>query len=37
MAKLAAGIRRLKKAGIVVFADNILGIPGGSLRTIWPR
>ncbi len=32
MAKLAAGIRRLKRAGIVVFADNILGIPGGSLR-----
>jgi len=32
MAKLAAGIRRLKKAGIVVFADNILGIPGGSLQ-----
>jgi radical SAM superfamily enzyme YgiQ (UPF0313 family) len=32
MAKLEAGIRRLKKAGIVVFADNILGIPGGSLE-----
>ena len=32
MDKLIAGIRRLKKAGIVVFADNILGIPSGSLK-----
>ena len=32
MDKLAAGIRILKRAGIVVFADNILGIPGGSLE-----
>jgi radical SAM superfamily enzyme YgiQ (UPF0313 family) len=31
MDRLVAGIRRLKKAGIVVFADNILGIPGGTL------
>ena len=31
MDKLAAGVRRLKKAGIVVFADNILGIPSGTL------
>ena len=31
MDKLAAGIRRLKRAGIVVFADNILGIPSGTL------
>ena len=32
MDKLAAGIRRLKRAGIVVFADNILGIPSGTLE-----
>jgi hypothetical protein len=32
MDKLAAGVRRLKKAGIVVFADNIVGIPGGTLE-----
>lgn len=32
MDRLREGIRRLKKAGIVVFADNILGIPGGSLE-----
>ena len=31
MDRLIAGIKRLKKAGIVVFADNIVGIPGGSL------
>lgn len=30
--KLVRGIRMLKKAGIVVFADNIIGIPGGSLE-----
>jgi len=32
MDKLADGIRRLKRAGIVVFADNILGIPSGTLE-----
>ncbi len=32
MHKLEAGIRMLKKAGIVVFADNIIGIPGGTLE-----
>jgi len=32
MERLKAGIRRLKRAGIVVFADNILGIPGAGLR-----
>jgi radical SAM superfamily enzyme YgiQ (UPF0313 family) len=32
MNKLAAGVRMLKKAGIVVFADNIVGIPGGTLE-----
>lgn len=32
MDRLAEGIRALKRAGIVVFADNILGIPGGSLE-----
>ena len=32
MDRLAEGIRRLKRAGIVVFADNILGIPGGTLE-----
>jgi radical SAM superfamily enzyme YgiQ (UPF0313 family) len=31
MEKLKDGIRMLKRAGIVVFADNILGIPGGRL------
>lgn len=31
-ARLVAGIRMLKEAGIVVFADNILGIPGGTLE-----
>jgi anaerobic magnesium-protoporphyrin IX monomethyl ester cyclase len=30
--RLIAGIRMLKAAGIVVFADNILGIPGGTLE-----
>ena len=30
--KLVAGIRMLKRAGIVVFADNIIGIPGGTLE-----
>src|SRR5438045_4823013 len=30
--KLVAGVRRLKRAGIVVFADNILGIPSGTLE-----
>ncbi len=29
---LVDGIRLLKKAGIVVFTDNILGIPGGTLN-----
>ncbi len=32
MDRLADGIRMLKRAGIVVFADNILGIPGGTLE-----
>src|SRR5262245_57296372 len=32
MDKLRAGIRRLKRAGKVVFADNILGIPSGTLE-----
>jgi radical SAM superfamily enzyme YgiQ (UPF0313 family) len=32
MKKLEEGIRRLKRAGIVVFADNILGIPSGTLE-----
>ncbi len=32
MARLKGGIRMLKRAGIVVFADNILGIPGGTLE-----
>ncbi len=32
MDKLERGIRALKKAGIVVFADNILGIPGGTFE-----
>lgn len=30
--KMTAGVRRLKAAGIVVFADNILGIPGGTFE-----
>ena len=32
MDKLIAGVKRLKKAGIVVFADNIVGIPSGTLE-----
>jgi anaerobic magnesium-protoporphyrin IX monomethyl ester cyclase len=32
MDRLKAGVRMLKKAGIVVFADNIIGIPGGTLE-----
>jgi hypothetical protein len=32
MDRLAAGIKKLKAAGIVVFADNILGLPGGTLE-----
>jgi radical SAM superfamily enzyme YgiQ (UPF0313 family) len=32
MDRLKAGVRMLKRAGIVVFADNILGIPGGTLK-----
>jgi hypothetical protein len=32
MDRLADGIRMLKGAGIVVFADNILGIPGGTVE-----
>lgn len=32
MDRLKQGITMLKKAGIVVFADNILGIPGGTLE-----
>ncbi len=32
MDKLKDGIRMLKRAGIVVFADNILGIPSGTLE-----
>ena len=32
MHKLITGIKLLKKAGIVVFADNIIGIPGGTLE-----
>ncbi|WP_437531998.1 radical SAM protein [Sorangium sp. So ce726] len=32
MDRLVHGIRLLKRAGIVVFADNILGIPGGTLE-----
>ncbi len=31
MPRLVEGIRMLKRAGIVVFADNIVGIPGGTL------
>jgi radical SAM superfamily enzyme YgiQ (UPF0313 family) len=31
MDRLKRGVRLLKRAGIVVFADNILGIPGGTL------
>ncbi len=30
--KLIKGIKLLKKAGIVVFSDNIIGIPGGTLK-----
>lgn len=32
MDKLKRGVRLLKQAGIVVFADNILGIPSGTLQ-----
>lgn len=32
MDRLKRGVRMLKRAGIVVFADNILGIPGGTLE-----
>jgi radical SAM superfamily enzyme YgiQ (UPF0313 family) len=32
MERLRQGIRLLKRAGIVVFADNILGIPSGTLE-----
>ncbi len=32
MDRLKAGIRMLKRAGIIVFADNILGIPGATLE-----
>lgn len=32
MDRLRRGIRMLKSAGIVVFADNILGIPSGTLE-----
>src|SRR5262249_4815564 len=32
MSKLVDGIKMLKRAGIVVFADNIVGIPGGTLE-----
>jgi radical SAM superfamily enzyme YgiQ (UPF0313 family) len=32
MDRLKAGIRMLKRAGIVVFADNIIGLPGGTLE-----
>ncbi len=32
MDRLARGIRALKRAGIVVFADNILGIPGSTFE-----
>lgn len=32
MDRLEQGIRLLKRAGIVVFADNILGIPGGTIE-----
>jgi radical SAM superfamily enzyme YgiQ (UPF0313 family) len=35
MDRLAAGIKRLKQAGIVVFADNIVGIPGGTIEDDW--
>lgn len=33
--RLKSGIRLLKKSGIVVFADNIVGIPGGTLEDDW--
>ncbi len=32
MDRLKAGIKRLKDAGIVVFSDNILGIPSGTIE-----
>jgi anaerobic magnesium-protoporphyrin IX monomethyl ester cyclase len=32
MDRLKKGVRLLKKAGIVVFADNIVGIPSGTLE-----
>ena len=32
LGRLKDGIRRLKRAGIVIFADNMLGIPGGTLE-----
>lgn len=32
MDRLCAGVRMLKKAGVVVFSDNILGIPTGTLE-----
>jgi radical SAM superfamily enzyme YgiQ (UPF0313 family) len=32
MERLVRGIQMLKRAGIVVFADNILGIPGGTIE-----
>jgi anaerobic magnesium-protoporphyrin IX monomethyl ester cyclase len=32
MEKLKNGVRLLKRAGIVVFSDNILGIPSGTLE-----
>lgn len=32
MEKLVEGVKRLKKAGIVVIADNIVGIPSGTLE-----
>ena len=32
MDRLIDGVKRLKRAGIVVFADNILGIPSGTLE-----
>lgn len=35
MARLAEGIRMLKRAGIFVFADNIVGIPGGTIDDDW--
>lgn len=32
MERLKSGIRMLKRAGIVVFADNIVGIPSGTIE-----